>query len=176
MRCLHSSSSSADCLRTSVILSRKLCASKYHKGPRWVHIDNFYVKKWNEDKTAPILLNSYCISCYKVENKNNNKNRKRRRRKKVDVEPFRQWIISWTSFPDNTLEILAQNMTADNNRGRKVDSSQLRRIKNRTPYITFNKGKEYKYPDGQNKVTLDFVDRCLIASNSKIMVHDLYDV
>lgn len=46
------------------VLSRKLCRSPHHKGPRWIWIGNFTVLKWtDESKVIPFKLESHCRSC-----------------------------------------------------------------------------------------------------------------
>lgn len=93
------------------------------------------------------------------------------RDKTVDIVPFREWLIKYQNDPDNTLANLGRAMGF-------ADGSRLYKLKNSTPYTTTkpSSGSRYEYPDGQARVTLDLVDRCLIAAGADTMLWELYDV
>jgi len=91
------------------------------------------------------------------------------RDKTVDIVPFRNWLIHWHSHPDHTLATLGRAMG-------HVDGSRLYSIKNAKPTWTRTKGKVFEYPEGQKRITLDFVDRCLVAAGADTMLWEIYDV
>lgn len=143
--------------------TRKYCTSPHHQGPRWVLALNFHVKVWDEEKVVPKYLQSRCIACQRIGDR-----LRVRTKKLVDVGPFRQWLLKWHSYPGNHWTTLANAVGAD--------ESRLRRIANATPYKVYNGSKEYIYSEGQKSVSLDFVDRCLLAAGGETMIWELYDV
>jgi hypothetical protein len=91
--------------------------------------------------------------------------------KTVPVEPFREWLIKYAAHPDHTLAGLARSMGF-------ADGSRLYQFKNATATWTISttNGKRYDYPTGQKRVTLDLVDRCLIAAGADTALWELYDL
>jgi hypothetical protein len=159
----------------------------------------FYANGWDEEKIVPRRLQTRCITCQRIESRirlgikkrgvsfeahrpslrvfnnaeykrqcredyvqNKDKINLRRRRvyanqiyaeKNLDVKPFRKWLLEWHSHPDNQWIILAEAMN--------INESRLNRIANQ---------------ESQKSVTLDFVDRCLIAAGGDTMLWELYDI
>lgn len=236
--------------------ARKICTGPDHKGSRWLLAVYFHVNGWTNDQTEPYRLQSRCICCQRIINRerlgikkrgvpyrahvpslrkfnaseyrrqkreyyNNNKEeinehrrmvyaeQSRRRitdylqhsdfierqpenkrstkrpdvvtksniadysniiysEKLVDIGPFKKWLNEWHSHPDNYWEILAYEMN--------INESRLRQIAGNRD-IKINKGnRQYIYKGGQKRITLDFVDRCLIAAGADTMLWELYDV
>lgn len=54
-----------------VVCGRKICTSKFHRGPRWVLAVNFIPRtRWPEDyvgEVYPRSLQSYCLACHRLE-------------------------------------------------------------------------------------------------------------
>lgn len=88
--------------------------------------------------------------------------------KLVEIGPFRDWLNRWRKEDGNLIFLLAEAMD--------INESRLRRIANATPTRASRNGKTYYYPQGQKYITLDFVDRCLIAAGGDTMLWELYDI
>jgi hypothetical protein len=87
--------------------------------------------------------------------------------KLVPVGPFRLWLNNWRAQPGNYLCDLANFMG--------INEARLRRIANASRTYYYSGNKKYVYPTGQANITLDFVDRCLIAAGANTMLWELYD-
>jgi hypothetical protein len=48
------------------VTGRKHCVSPHHCGARWLLCTEFYVREWNEDKTEPVKLMSWCKACQRI--------------------------------------------------------------------------------------------------------------
>lgn len=51
-------------------VTRRICTSKHHLGPRWLPITYFYPKtRVNSPTLTPITFQSWCMTCQRIENR-----------------------------------------------------------------------------------------------------------
>lgn len=83
----------------TVAVSRRLCTSPHHRGPRWLPIVYFHVAEWaDESKTIPRRIQAHCKTCQN-ENQRLSKGHKPRgesttgykRRTKAEQERYRAY-------------------------------------------------------------------------------------